>query len=67
MSYSPSAPAQHASAWRRYAELRAAFPDTSQRTIRALKAETVAAHHPDAGAAITKIYPVQELPWPTAG
>jgi hypothetical protein len=60
------APTQHASSWRRYAELRTAFPDTGQRTIRVLTAETVASHHPDAGAAITNLYPVQELLWPTA-
>ena len=60
------APMQHASSWRRYAELRMAFPDTGQRTIRALTAETVASHHPDAGAAITNLYPAQELLWPTA-
>jgi hypothetical protein len=58
------APMQYASAWRRYDELHAAFPDTGQRTIRALTAETVAAHHPDAGAAITNLYPAQELLWP---
>jgi len=57
------APAKHPTIWRRFAELRAAFPDTAERTTRALTAEQVAALHSDGGAAIAARYPIDAVDW----
>ncbi len=54
--YALCAPARFESAWRRFAELGAAFPDTSERQIRTLGVEAVQALHPDGGAAFRAFY-----------
>jgi hypothetical protein len=57
------APAGHPTIWRRFGELRDAFPDTARRTIRGLTAEQVASLHADGGAAIAALYPAGPLQW----
>ena len=54
--YALCAPAGHSAIWRRFEELRAAFPDGNDRTIRSLTAEQVAALHSDAGTAFAVHY-----------
>jgi hypothetical protein len=54
--YALCAPARFESAWRRVAELGAAFPDTSERQIRTVSVEAVQALHPDGGAAFGAFY-----------
>lgn len=65
VAYVLCSPANHPTIWRRFAELRAAFPDTEERTIRFLTAEQVASHHTDRGAGIAALYPSKELEWAT--
>jgi hypothetical protein len=59
------APAQHPTIWRRFAETRAAFPDTPNRTLVALTAEQVAMMHPDGGTALAAHYSIDEIEWPS--
>ena len=66
VAYVLCAPSGHLTIWRRFAELRAAFPNTTDRTIRPLTAEVVAAFHPDAGAAVAGRYPAPALQLPAA-
>ncbi|MEA2826404.1 MAG: hypothetical protein QOG43_843 [Actinomycetota bacterium] len=58
VAYVLCAPAQHPTIWRRFTELRAAFPDADGRTIRPLTAEDVAGLHADGGTAFTARYPI---------
>jgi hypothetical protein len=51
------APSGYDGIWRRFAELRAAFPDTDTRSILALPALTVAQAHTDGGALLRARYP----------
>ena len=60
-AYVLCAPAAHATIWRRFAEVQAAFPDTPGRVTRALAAEQVAVLQPDGGAALTAHYPPPAL------
>lgn len=55
--YGLCAPDGHKGIWRRFDEVRCAFPDTDQRTIRPLAAQVVASLHPDRGSAIREHYP----------
>lgn len=54
--YAVCAPESFKSAWRRVAELRAAFPDSGVRQIRTLSVESVRSLHPDNGAAFSEFY-----------
>jgi hypothetical protein len=63
--YALCAPANHPTIWRRFAELRAAFPDTKSRTIRRITAEQIATLHADGGAAVAARYPAPSLAWTT--
>jgi hypothetical protein len=57
MVFALCAPSGHQAIWRRLAELREVFPDTPARAIVALDAGSVAAAHPDGGAALRARYP----------
>jgi len=61
--YALCAPANHPTIWRRFTELRAAFPDTERRTIRPITAEQIASFHADGGTAIAARYPADPLGW----
>lgn len=63
VAYALCAPAAHPTIWRRFAEFRAAFPDTETRQCASLTAEDVAALHPDGGAAVKERYPIAMLSW----
>lgn len=63
VAYVLCAPERHATIWRRFAEIRDMFPDTSRRTIRPLTAEQVAEIQPDEGAAFAQHYNALELGW----
>lgn len=54
--YAVCAPMAHGHSWRRLQELQAALPDTDQRAIRSLRAETVARNHADGGSALGALY-----------
>jgi hypothetical protein len=58
VAYVLCAPRQHRTMWRRFKEVRDAFPDTATRTSVAVTAEDVAALHPDGGSALRAKYPV---------
>jgi hypothetical protein len=64
VAYALCAPARHHTIWRRFAEARAAFPDTPNRTLVALTAGQVASMHPDRGTALAALYPIDEIDWP---
>jgi hypothetical protein len=57
------APEAHPTIWRRFAELRAAFPDVPERTLRAATAEQVATLHCDSGAGLAALCRLPEIPW----
>jgi hypothetical protein len=56
-----AAPDGHPTIWRRFDEVRSAFPDTDRRTIRAVAASVVASLHPDGGSAFHQHYQTPEL------
>lgn len=62
--YALCAPHGHTSAWRRFGELRQAFPDTDNRTIKRVDPASVASHQPDGGAAVAAIYNAHGQIWP---
>lgn len=59
--YALCAPDGHPTIWRRFDEVRSAFPDTDRRTIRAVAASVVASLHPDGGSAFHQHYQTPEL------
>ncbi|MEX0666604.1 MAG: hypothetical protein WD598_17760 [Acidimicrobiia bacterium] len=67
VAYVVCAPSAHETIWRRFSEVRAAFPDTAERTVRPLIAEQVAGLQPDGGGALADHYPTNGLSWATSG
>jgi hypothetical protein len=59
--YALCAPDEHPTIWRRLDEVRSAFSDTDQRTIRAMPASVVASLHPDGGGAFHQRYQASGL------
>ena len=63
VAFAVCAPEGHSAAWRRFAELREAFPESDRCFVRSISAETVARLHPDAGVGIAGLYGARELRW----
>lgn len=62
--FATCSPAQHLTLWRRWAEFRSMFADTTTVTTATLHAERVAARHPDQGAEVRRRYTSVLTPTP---